>query len=187
MEPGRPPGPVAAAAPDQGGRRWPWHSRRWTFFGQFRRPYHTGMAAKLRQPGSQDDGTWWRNCWKTLRRRGTRILPVFPPPRGSGQTGGAQPVTELFDLPPALEPGCQRWRQRHGRGNHPSEQRQLASHTAPTRCSYPCNHLVEEALQAAFVEGDYSPFHALLEVLVEPLALSGRAAPLRHAEPRPSR
>ena len=48
----------------------------------------------------------------------------------------------------------------------------------------PRNHLVEEAIRAAEDDGDFQPFHALLERLAEPFEFDSRDA--RYAlPPRP--
>ena len=143
------------------------------FPGQFQEAYHTGMAAKLGLgQWRQDDGALVEELLELMAREHSDFTLCFRHLADLANPAGAQPVTELFDLPPALEPWLQRWRQRLATETTPCEQRQLAMYRA-NPVFIPRNHLVEEALQAAVEGGDFAPFHALLEVLVEPFSYRG--------------
>ena len=89
-------------------------------------------------------------------------------------------VGELFQLPDALSPWLERWRERLGRDTGDSGGRQATMYAA-NPVFIPRNHLVEETIQAATVDNDFTPFHQLVEVLAQPWQYRPDAA--RYATP----
>ncbi len=85
----------------------------------------------------------------------------------AGEHEPATNVSALCPLPESLEPWLQRWRQRLASDTRTPEARQAAM-LAANPVFIPRNHLVEEAIAAAQNEGDYAPFHALVERLSRP-------------------
>ena len=80
------------------------------------------------------------------------------------QEGG---VGGLFEIPDALLPWLARWRARLEEDPLAADERQAMMYRA-NPVYIPRNHLVEEAIRAAQEEGDFEPFHTLVEVLAEP-------------------
>ena len=93
-----------------------------------------------------------------------RRLADLAHPEGVREGG----VGELFEIPDALLPWLARWRARLAGDSLAAPQRQAMMYQA-NPAFIPRNHLVEEAIRAAVDEGDFEPFHALVEVLAEPL------------------
>jgi uncharacterized protein YdiU (UPF0061 family) len=92
-------------------------------------------------------------------------------------------VASFFELPPALDPWVQRWRERLSlEDGTPAERRRRMAAVNPV--FLPRNHLVEEAITAAVERQDFQPFHDLVDLLARPFAWREDAS--RHAlPPRP--
>ena len=79
----------------------------------------------------------------------------------------AESVEALFEFPDPFIPWLSRWRQR-------LEADQLSADTRAARMGaanpvfIPRNHLVEEVIRAGEDEGDFVPFHQLVERLAKP-------------------
>ncbi len=101
---------------------------------------------------------------------------------GSGDTGGKGTVADLFEIPDPLLPWLARWRERLAEEQATAGERQAGMYRA-NPVFIPRNHLVEEALQAAAEEGDFTPFNTLVDVLARPFtydpALARFATPPR--------
>jgi uncharacterized protein YdiU (UPF0061 family) len=89
-------------------------------------------------------------------------------------------VREQFELPEAFTPWLQRWRQRLGADPMAAGKRQ-ANMLAVNPVYIPRNHLVEETIAAAIKDGDFEPFHTLVNILSKPYDYSPQQA--RYAIP----
>ena len=79
--------------------------------------------------------------------------------------GGGE-IAPLFDFPEAFADWLKRWRERVAREKGDADD--LAERMAAVNPAFiPRNHLVEEAIAAGY-EGDFAPFHRLLERLEHP-------------------
>ena len=80
---------------------------------------------------------------------------------------GQPDVSELFELPEAFTPWLQRWRQRIAADPMAAGKRR-SSMLAVNPVYIPRNHLVEETIAAAIKDGNFEPFHQLLDILARP-------------------
>jgi uncharacterized protein YdiU (UPF0061 family) len=78
-----------------------------------------------------------------------------------------QGVGALFEFPDSWGDWLHRWRERASLETTTSEERRAAMRAA-NPAFIPRNHLVEEAIRAAEDEGDFAPFHALVERVSRP-------------------
>jgi uncharacterized protein YdiU (UPF0061 family) len=101
---------------------------------------------------------------------------------GPAGSGGEGTVADLFEIPDPLVPWLARWRERLATEQTPADERQARMYAA-NPVFIPRNHLVEEALQAAAEQGDFTPFNTLVDVLARPVvydpALARFATPPR--------
>jgi uncharacterized protein YdiU (UPF0061 family) len=81
--------------------------------------------------------------------------------------GGDASLRELFADPSGLDAWLVAWRQRLERDPQPVAER-VRTMRALSPAFIPRNHRVEAALKAASRDGDFAPFHRLLEVLKHP-------------------
>ena len=98
------------------------------------------------------------------------------------QTGGEadEPLRSLFRAPAGLDAWLERWRSRLAREARPEAERREAMRQA-NPAYIPRNHLIEEAIEAAVADGNFAPFHRLVDVLAAPFdEASGDA---HHAAP----
>jgi len=97
-------------------------------------------------------------------------------------TGGTSGVESLFDFPNYFDDWLERWRERCDRETVDAQTRgrQMA---AANPVFVPRNHLVEAAIASAY-DGDFAPFHRLLERLERPYEYAGDDADLA-TPPRP--
>ncbi len=110
----------------------------------------------------------------TFRRLADLAAPETAP---HSEIGG------LFELPATFTPWLERWQQRMADDSLAASQRQ-ASMYAANPAFIPRNHLVEEAIFAAEKNGDFEPFHTLLDILARPFEFDEEQA--RYAlPPRP--
>jgi len=80
---------------------------------------------------------------------------------------GDQMGSVNYPLPPSLDPLIEAWRELHdGDGYSPAERQR--SMYAANPAYIPRNHRVEQAIQAAEQDGDFGPFHRLVERLGRP-------------------
>ncbi|MBN7796472.1 YdiU family protein [Parahaliea mediterranea] len=91
-----------------------------------------------------------------------RRLADFAAPDSAAAT-----VEDLFPMPARFLPWMQRWQARCGQESTGAGERQAAMYRA-NPAFIPRNHLVEEAIAAAVDNGDFTPFHALVERLAAP-------------------
>ena len=101
----------------------------------------------------------------TFRALSDRVHPQ------SADGGG---VRELFTFTDAWNPWLQRWSDRIGSGSRTGEEIQRSMNSV-NPAFIPRNHLVEEAIAAAY-EGNLQPFETLGEVLSRPFAYDARHA-----------
>ncbi|TGD71752.1 YdiU family protein [Mangrovimicrobium sediminis] len=80
---------------------------------------------------------------------------------------GEDGVAQLLTLPPAADDWLARWRERLARDYLDADTRR-ARMTRANPVFIPRNHLVEAAIRAAEDNGDFSPFHALVERTAKP-------------------
>jgi uncharacterized protein YdiU (UPF0061 family) len=92
-------------------------------------------------------------------------------------------VAKIFDLDEAFDPWLKAWGQRFTNDLADATTR-LAAMQAANPAFIPRNHLVEEAIAAAVKGSDFAPFHALVDMLENPLVFD---ASLTHyaTPPRP--
>jgi len=76
-------------------------------------------------------------------------------------------VRQLIEFPESMEPWLLRWRERLSADVMSTKEQQARMH-ANNPAFIARNHLVEEAITAATYQGDFTPFHKLVEVLAEP-------------------
>jgi uncharacterized protein YdiU (UPF0061 family) len=76
-------------------------------------------------------------------------------------------VSPIFDFSDAFKPWLENWQKRLANDTQNASQRQAAMF-AINPAFIPRNHLVEAAIEAAANDGDFSPFHSLVERLSKP-------------------
>ena len=76
-------------------------------------------------------------------------------------------VGDLFEMPAAMQPWLQRWKQRLTQETTPISELQASMYSA-NPVIIPRNHLVEAALDAATTRGDFTPFHQLVDAVKKP-------------------
>ncbi len=84
-------------------------------------------------------------------------------------------VGEWFELPDSLLPWLARWRKRLAADFLTAQTREQRMRQA-NPALIPRNHKVEEAIRAAEDEGDFSPFHGLLEQLASPFDIDASSS-----------
>ncbi|HEY7776420.1 MAG TPA: YdiU family protein [Kineobactrum sp.] len=107
----------------------------------------------------------------TFRRLADLANPTQPEPAGT--------VAALYSLPDAFEPWLARWQQRLATETQVPAERQASMYRA-NPVYIPRNHLVQEAISAA-EDGDFAPFHQLVDRLADPWTFS--TADQRYALP----
>jgi uncharacterized protein YdiU (UPF0061 family) len=101
----------------------------------------------------------------------------------AGVDGRREEVATIFELPTAFDAWLQRWRARlQGEPTTPSERQESMYAINPAFIAR--NHLVEEAIDAATLRGDFGPFHALVDRLAKPFDYDPRQSRLA-LPPRP--
>lgn len=80
---------------------------------------------------------------------------------------GPQNVAELFEFPEGMQHWLARWRKRIAEEPGNREAIQAAMYAA-SPALVPRNHLVEAVIEAATFQGDFEPFHALVDALDKP-------------------
>ena len=78
-------------------------------------------------------------------------------------------MRELFEIPEALLPWLARWHQHAALEASSASDRQKSMY-AVNPVFIPRNHLVEEALQMASEENDFTAFNTLVDVLARPFS-----------------
>ena len=81
--------------------------------------------------------------------------------------GASSPIDELFQFGELFEPWLERWQARTESESASPAERQAVMYRA-NPIFIPRNHQVERAIRAAEDEGDFGPFHALVERLERP-------------------
>ncbi len=144
-----------------------------TFPERFTAAYRQGLARKLGLAAfSEADQALADELFQLMAEHRLdftltfRRLADLADPAGGG---GGSSVEALFEMPDPLLPWLASWRARLAQEQTPAAERQAGMYTA-NPVFIPRNHLVEEALQAAAGEGDFSPFHTLVDVLARPFS-----------------
>jgi uncharacterized protein YdiU (UPF0061 family) len=86
-------------------------------------------------------------------------------------------VSPIFDFSEAFKPWLENWQKRLSDDTQSASERQAAMY-ATNPAFIPRNHLVEEALEAAAIDEDFSPFHRLVERLSNPFEFDSADARL---------
>jgi len=123
------------------------------------------FAAKIGlREGSQEDWALAQSLLSAMTDGRADFTLTFRHLANALESGDDSPVTQLFDCPKAVESWLQTWR-----ASLKEEDRKAA--IALMRQSNPVfiprNHRVEEAILAAY-QGDFAPFHKLVEILKRP-------------------
>ncbi|NOR21051.1 MAG: YdiU family protein [Xanthomonadales bacterium] len=90
---------------------------------------------------------------------------------------GSNTVSPIFDFPDAFKPWLKDWRKRLSADARSDSERQIAMYSA-NPAFIPRNHLVEEAIEAAAVDEDFTPFHSLVDRLSNPFEFASTDARL---------
>ncbi|HKL76969.1 MAG TPA: protein adenylyltransferase SelO family protein, partial [Gammaproteobacteria bacterium] len=134
--------------------------------------YHAGMARKLGLAEARDgDADLALDLLARMARQEADFTLTFRRLAELGREPGAADaaVGELFADPAEFDAWAQRWRQRlAAEGSDDAERR--AAMRAANPAYIPRNHRVEQAIAAAFQEGDLRPIDDLLTVLADPYA-----------------
>ncbi|MFW2389637.1 MAG: protein adenylyltransferase SelO [Polyangiales bacterium] len=141
-----------------------------TFPDRFERAYRAGMNRKLGigEPREGDEALAEDLLTRMADNRADFTLTF----RGLSELGDEPSeadasVSSLFEDPRSLDDWTMRWRQRLA-----SESRSFSERRSEMRSVNPAfiprNHRLEEVIQAASSEGDFSPFETLMEVLASP-------------------
>jgi uncharacterized protein YdiU (UPF0061 family) len=149
----------------------------------YQQAYQRGMSQKLGlTQHTADDQTLAQDLLTLMADEKTDFTLSFRRLAELADAGQqAQPgVSEIFELPDALTPWLQRWRQRIAADPMAAGKRQ-ASMLAVNPVYIPRNHLVEETIAAAIKDGNFEPFHTLLDVLARPYDYNPEQA--RYATP----
>ena len=138
------------------------------FADQFQAAYTSGLRRKLGLFQSEPDDL--ALAQDLLQRMADQTADFTLTFRGLGEAIDAHSrasVHRQFADPAAFDTWAERWRQRlASEGRDYAEHRELIRATNPA--FIPRNHLVEEALAAAMLRGDFAPFEKLLDVLARP-------------------
>lgn len=140
------------------------------FPGQFLEAHQRGMGRKLGlRLNGEDDEALVQDLLDLMAANQTDFTLTFR--RLSDLAGPVETqigtVDEILQLPEAFDPWLSRWRDRLSSEQDYPEQRRAQMYRA-NPAYIPRNHLVEEVIEAAVSEGDFDPFHALLERLAAP-------------------
>ena len=131
---------------------------------------HTdGLAAKLGLESiSEEDTALIEDLFKLMADNKADFTLTFRHLTDlANPESGRATVAELYALPEALLPWCERWQERLAEGGEDAAER-LAGMYQANPIYIPRNHLVEEAIRAAVDEGDLTPFNTLVDRLAQP-------------------
>ena len=127
-----------------------------------------GLRSKLGLATSQaDDETLVKDFLDLLERDNADFTLAF---RRLSELAGEVPqnsVSHLFDFGDSAKQWLERWQARCKAEDH--QERQL-NMLATNPVVIPRNHLVEELIQAASSNGDFIPFHTLVDILNDPFS-----------------
>jgi uncharacterized protein YdiU (UPF0061 family) len=151
----------------------------------FLEAHREGMGRKLGLTlAGEDDEVLVRDLLSVMAETGADFTLAFRRLADLADPDSGLPdVQELFELAEPFEPWLARWRDRCALEKSSPGQRQAGMYRA-NPAFIPRNHLVEEAIKIAVDDGDFGPFHALVERLEKPFEYT--AADARFAlPPRP--
>jgi serine/tyrosine/threonine adenylyltransferase len=137
---------------------------------QFLEAHTAGLKAKLGLVEDRaEDAALIEDLYSLMAAEATDFTLTFRrlADLASPGTAGGQDCGELYSLPPAFDPWLARWQQRLAAEAVDPVARQAAMYRA-NPVFIPRNHLVEAAIAAATNQGDFAPFHALVERLADP-------------------
>ena len=140
------------------------------FPDQFLQAHTRGMARKLGlREITADDTTLVEDLFQLMAEHKLDFTLTFRrladlADEANVESGG---IGDLFEIPDALRPWLARWQARLVEDTTEPGDRQAGMYAAnPVFIAR--NHLVEEAIAAATRNGDFAPFHQLVDVLAQP-------------------
>ncbi len=140
------------------------------FPGLVQAAYREGMYKKLGLTGEEPgDLSLVQDLIELMQQHGSdftltfRQLVELAGPNGDP----ASSIGTFFELDPAFDPWLQRWRTRFSRDANDVATR-LKDMIVANPVFIPRNHLVEETIVAAETNGEFAPFHQLVDVLAQP-------------------
>ena len=141
-----------------------------TYGDQFLEAHTAGLKAKLGLVEDRpEDAALIEDLYSLMASEATDFTLTFRrlADLASPDTAGDQDCGELYPLPQSFEPWLARWRERLAAEAVDAGARQAAMYRA-NPVFIPRNHLVEAAITAATDQGDFAPFHALVDRLADP-------------------
>ncbi|MCW8927020.1 MAG: YdiU family protein [Xanthomonadales bacterium] len=135
------------------------------FPGLVQAAYRNGIFRKLGLAGDESgDVALVQDLLELMQQHGSDFTLTF---RRLAELAGTDENTgEIFQLDAAFEPWLERWRSRFAESEDAATRTSGMLRANPV--FIPRNHLVEEAIVAAENDGDFAPFHALVDVLAHP-------------------
>lgn len=141
-----------------------------TYSDQFLEAHTAGLKAKLGLlEDRSEDAALIEDLYTLMAAEATDFTLSFRrlADLASPDTAGDQDSGELYSLPPAFDSWLTRWRTRLAAAAVDPRERQAGMYRA-SPIFIPRNHLVEAAITAATDQGDFAPFHTLVERLADP-------------------
>jgi len=141
-----------------------------TYSDQFLEAHTAGLKAKLGLFEDRlEDAALIEDLYTLMAAEATDFTLSFRrlADLASPDTAGDQDSGELYSLPPAFDSWLTRWRERLAAEAVDPRERQAGMYRA-SPIFIPRNHLVEAAISAATEQGDFAPFHRLVERLADP-------------------
>jgi uncharacterized protein YdiU (UPF0061 family) len=131
--------------------------------------HSAGLARKLGLDAVQEDDTALiEDLFSTMAENNLDFTLTFRQLSDlADENASAEKISGDFEIPSALDPWLQRWRDRLSTDNASAAERQQSMYQA-NPAFIPRNHLVEAVIQAAYQSNDLSPFHELMDVLDDP-------------------
>jgi len=153
------------------------------FQPRFQDTYRQGMARKLGLSGNEpEDDNLAAGLLGLMAQEQADFTLAFRRLADLAQpeTDPGSQVGELFEFPPSFAPWMEHWRRRIETDDQVPAERQASMYQA-NPAFIPRNHLIAAAIDAAVNENDFSPFHALVDLLEQPrgyeASLAGFARP----------
>jgi len=136
----------------------------------FQTAYRQGMADKLGlNTISDDDELLAQELLSVMQEEKADFTLVFRrlSELADSDNVKSKTVSPIFDFSDAFLPWLHKWQKRLADEPKTNSERQT-SMFAVNPAFIARNHLVEEALEAAAIDGDFAPFHRLVERLAKP-------------------
>ena len=141
-----------------------------TYGDQFLEAHTAGLKAKLGLLEDRlEDAALIEDLYTLMAAEATDFTLSFRrlADLASPDTAGDQDSGELYSLPPAFDSWLTRWRERLAAEAVDPRERQAGMYRA-SPIFIPRNYQVEAAITAATDQGDFAPFHRLVERLADP-------------------